>query len=236
MTTPRCSRSGPSATRTWAGPAPRWPAGCTPCRGLIPGGASKEITAGQAARLLASAAPAGAVEAARCELAAAFIEDLRGIDAAIRETRKKLTAVVRAAGTSLTGLFGAGPVTTAAVIGDVRRVSRFPGRDHFAACTGTAPIEVSPGGRKIWRLSRRGNRRPSHAIHLAAVTQIRHPRSDGRAYSGQKLAEGKTPNEALRCLKRQVSDAIYASLQADAQRAATASAANEPGRATGEPR
>jgi transposase len=87
----------------------------------VPGGVSKQITAGQAARILASIAPPGAVEAARCELAAAFIEDLRGIDAAIRETRKKLTAVVRAAGTGLTGLFGVGPVIAAAVIGDVRR-------------------------------------------------------------------------------------------------------------------
>jgi len=56
--------------------------------------------------------------------------------------------------------------------GDVRRVSRFPGRDHFAAYSCTAPIEVSSGGRKVHRLSRRGNRRLNHAIHLAAVTQI----------------------------------------------------------------
>jgi hypothetical protein len=99
-------------------------------------------------------------------------------------------------------------------------VSRFPGRDHFAACNGTAPIEVSSGGRKIYRLSRRGNRRLNHAIHMAAVTQIRHRHSPGRAYYDKKLAEGKTGKEALRCLKRQVSDAIYACLQADARRAA----------------
>jgi hypothetical protein len=51
----------------------------------------------------------------------------------------------RAAGTSLTGLFGVGPVIAATVIGDVRDVSRFPGRDHFAAWNGTAPAGVSPG-------------------------------------------------------------------------------------------
>src|SRR6266700_5054916 len=83
---------------------------------------------------------------------------------------KQITAG-QAAGTSLTGLFGVGPVITAAVIGDVRIVSRFPNRDHFAACNGTAPIEVSSGGRKVYRLSRRGNRRLNHAIHMAAVTQ-----------------------------------------------------------------
>ncbi len=188
---------------------------------LVPGGVGKAITAGQAARILGSMTPPDAVAAARCELAAVFLEDLRGIDARIRETRKKLATAVQAAGTSLTGLFGVGPVVAAAVIGDVRDVSRFPGRDHFAAYNGTAPIEVSSGGRKVHRLSRRGNRRLNHAIHMAAVTQIRHRHSQGRAYYDKKLAEGKTPKEALRALKRQVSDAIFACLQADARRAGT---------------
>ena len=125
-----------------------------------------------------------------------------------------------ATGTSLTGLFGVGPVIAAAVIGDVRDVSRFPSRNHFAAYDGTAPIEVSSGPRKIYRLSRRGNRRLNHAIHMAAVTQIHHQHSDGRAYYDKKLAEGKTGKEALRSLKRQVSNAIFACLQADARRAA----------------
>jgi transposase len=159
---------------------------------LIPGGVSKQNTAGQVTQLLASITPSGTVEAARCEPAAAFLEDLRGIDAAMRDTRKKLATAVAASGTSLTGLFGVGPVIAAAVIGDVRQVSRFPGRDHFAAYNGTAPIEVSSGQRKIYRLSRRGNRRLNHAIHMAAVTQIRNRHSTGRAYYDKKLAEGKT--------------------------------------------
>ena len=195
---------------------------------LIPGGVSKEITAGHAGRILETITPADTVEAARWELAAELTEDLRGADAAIRETRKKIAAAVRAAGTSLTGLFGVGPVIAAAAIGDVRHVSRFPDRDHFAAYNGTAPIEVSSGGRKIWRLSRRGNRRLNHAIHMAAITQIRYRHSPGRAYYDKKLAEGKTGKEALRCLKRQISDAIFACLQADARRAAAA-AAKSPG-------
>jgi hypothetical protein len=164
--------------------------------------------------------PEGAVQEARCELAAALLDDLRRIDARIRETRNKLAVTVAAAGTSLTGLFGVGPVIAAAVIGDVRDVSRFPGRDHFAAYNGTAPIEVSSGPRKIYRLSRRGNRRLNHAIHMAAITQIRYRHSQGRAYYDKKLAEGKTPKEALRSLKRQISNAIFACLQADAARAA----------------
>jgi transposase len=187
---------------------------------LIPGGISKEITAAHAARLLEAITPPGAVEAARCELAAEFLDDLRRIDAQLREVKKKLGGAVRASGTTLTGIFGVGPVVAATVIGDVRYVSRFPGRDNFAAYNGTAPIEVSSGNRKIYRLSRRGNRRLNHVIHMAAVTQIRYRHSDGRAYYDKKLAEGKTPKEALRALKRRVSDAIFARLQADARQAA----------------
>jgi transposase len=187
---------------------------------LIPGGVPKAITTARAARVLKALRPAGAVEAARWELAADLLDDLRRIDARIRETRKKLATAVSAAGTSLTGLSGVGPVIAAAVIGDVRDVSRFGSRDRFAAYNGTAPIEVSSGPRKVHRLSRRGNRRLNHAIHMAAITPIRNRHSEGRAYYDKKLAEGKTPREALRALKRQVSNAIFACLQADARRAA----------------
>ena len=160
------------------------------------------------------------MQAARWQLAAEHAGDLRDTGGRIRRTRKKTDTAVRATGTSLTGIFGVGPVIAAAVIGGVRDVSRFPSRDHFASCNGTAPIEVSSGGRKTCRLSRRGNRRLNHAVHMAAVTQIRYRHSNGRAYYEKKLAEGKTPKEALRALKRQVSDAIYAALQADARKAA----------------
>ena len=187
---------------------------------LIPGGVSKEITAAHAAQLLESITPAGAVEAARCELAAAFLDDLRRIDAQLLDAKKKLTVAVRASGTTLTQICGVGPVVAGTVIGAVRDVARFPDRDHFAAYNGTAPIEVSSGNRRIYRLSRRGNRRLNHVIHMAAVTQIRYRHSPGRAYYDRKLAEGKTPKEALRALKRRVSDAIFARLQADARRAA----------------
>jgi transposase len=108
----------------------------------------------------------------------------------------------------------------AAVIGEVRDISRFRTRDSFAAYIGTAPIEVSSGNRKVHRLSRRGNRRDCHAIHMAAITQIRQPHSEGGAYYDKKLAEGKTHKEALQSLKRQISDAVFTRLRADARRAA----------------
>jgi transposase len=189
---------------------------------LVPGGVRKEISAGQAARVLEQVRPSDAVTQARCELAGEFLDDIRRLDAKLRDTNKKLAAAVKASGTSLTGIFGVGPVIAGTVIGDVRQVFRFGSRDHFAAGNGTAPVEVSSGGRKIYRLSLRGNRRLNHAIHMAAISQIRYRHSQGRAYYDKKLAEGKTHKEALRALKRRISDAIYAALVADARQAATA--------------
>jgi transposase len=186
---------------------------------LVPGGHRKEISAAQAARILERLTPSGAVAVARAELAAEFLADLRYVDAQLRQTSKKLAAAVKASGTSLTDIFGVGPVGAGTVVGDVADVSRFPGRDHFAAYNGTAPVEVSSGNRKVHRLSLRGNRRINHAIHMAAITQIRHRHSKGRSYYEKKLAEGKTHKEALRSLKRQISDAIFARLQADARKA-----------------
>jgi transposase len=197
---------------------------------LVPGGHQKEISAAQAARILERAAPSGAVEMARAELAAEFLTDLRHLDVQLRQTRKKLTAAVRASSTTLTEVFGVGPVIAATIVGDVGDAARFPSRDHFAAYNGTAPVEVSSGNRKIHRLSLRGNRRINHAIHMAAITQLRHRHSEGRAYYDRKLAEGKTHKEALRSLKRKISDAIFARLQADARQAS----ARGPGRATRE--
>src|SRR6516225_9231156 len=189
---------------------------------LVPGGIRKEISAGQAARILEQVRPADAVAGARCELACEFLDDMRRLDAKLRDTKRKLAAAVRASGTSLTGLFGVGPVIAGTVIGDVRQVFRFGSRDHFAAYNGTAPVEVSSGGRQVYRLSLRGNRRLNHAIHMAAITQISHQHSDGCAYYDKKVAEGKTHKEALRCLKRRISDALYARLRADARNVAAA--------------
>jgi transposase len=195
---------------------------------LTPGGIPKVITAAKAAAILDAHRPAGPVDAAWHDLAAEHLADLRRLDAQLRETRATITAAVKASGASLTEVFGVGPVIAAAVIGDVADVSRFPSADRFASYNGTAPIEASSGSRKIYRLSMRGNRRLNHAIHMAAVTQIAHKHSQGHAYYQRKLAEGKTPAEARRALKRKISNAIYARLQADA-RVAAAGPGGQPG-------
>jgi transposase len=198
---------------------------------LVPGGIPGEISAAQAARLLDEVEPHGAVATARHELALELVADLGRLDAQLRNTKKRIAAAVAASKTTTTELFGVGPIVAAIVIGDTGDVSRFASRDHFAAYNGTAPIEVSSGPRKIHRLSRRGNRRLNHAIHMVAITQIRFPHSDGRAYYDRKIAEGKTGKEALRALKRRISDALYRQLQLDARRAAASATAGPGGQA-----
>ena len=196
---------------------------------ITPGGVPKVITANRAASILAAHHATDPVAAAWHDLAGEHLADLRAIDDKLSQARKKITAAVRTSGTSLTEVFGVGPVIAATVIGDVADITRIPTADKFASYNGTAPIEVSSGRRKIYRLSMRGNRRLNHAIHMAAVTQIAHKNSDGHAYYQRKLTEGKTPAEARRALKRKISNTIYARLAADARRAAAAGPGGQPG-------
>jgi transposase len=182
---------------------------------LVPGGIPKEINARSAERLLATVEPVNPVERARHGLALEHLEDLRRFDEQMRASKRRIAAAVTESGTTLTELFGVGPIIAAMVIGYTGDVTRFGNRDHFAAYTGTAPIEVSSGGRITHRLSRRGNRQLNHAIHMAAITQIRFAHSPGRAFFDRKVAEGKTKREAVRALKRRISDAIYRQLLLD---------------------
>ncbi len=193
---------------------------------MVAGGVSDEIHAEKAASLLTAVEPDSAVAAARVELADELLEDLRRVDNQIAESKKRLEQVVAASGSTTIDIFGVGPVVAATVVGVTGDIARFPTRDRFAAFNGTAPIEVSSGGRKVWRLSRRGNRTLNHAIHMAAVTQVRFDHSPGRGYYERKITEGKTPKEALRALKRRISDALWAAMVADARRAAAMTVAS----------
>ena len=123
-------------------------------------------------------------------------------------------------GSTLTELPGVGVIVAARVLTEVGDVTRFADRNRFASWTGTAPLEASSGEHIRHRLSRAGNRRMNHMIHIAATTQIRLD-TPGRAYYQRKLANGKTRMEAKRCLKRRISDALYRQLVADAQTTGT---------------
>jgi transposase len=199
---------------------------------LVAGGIRTEISADAAERLLETLSPSNAVEAAKVELAAELIADVRHLDAQMAASKRRIAAAVKASGTTLTGLYGVGPVLAAMVIGYSGDIDRFASRDHYAAYTGTAPVEVASGGRQIHRVSRRGNRQLNHALHIAAISQIRHQSSEGRTYYERKLAEGKAPKDAIRALKRRISDAVYRQLRIDAERRQATEGAREGKRGT----
>jgi transposase len=181
---------------------------------LIPAGASRNLTANRAAGLLGQVRPTGAPATLRRELAADLIADVRVLDRQIKAIEARIKTAVVQSQTTLVELFGVGPVLAAKVLGEVGDVGRFPSKHHFATHTGTAPLEASSGQVVRHRLSRAGNRQLNHALYLMAIVQIRHPTA-GQAYYRRKRAEGKAPKEALRCLKRRLSDAVYRCLLAD---------------------
>jgi transposase len=111
----------------------------------------------------------------------------------------RIKAAVAQSNTTLVQLFGVGPVLAATFLGEVGDIGRFPTKHHFAAHTGTAPLEASGGQVVLHRLSRSGDRKLNHALYMMAMVQVRRP-SAGQAYCRRKLAEGKSPKEALRCL------------------------------------
>ena len=185
-------------------------------RELIPGGAPRGLNAQRAEALLNDLDVADPVAATRVEIARDHIDDLRRIDRRLDDVTAKITAAVKASGSTVIRVFGVGAVNAGIILGEVGDISRFPNRDHFASYTGTAPIAVSSGDSNRHRLSRSGNRRLNHAIHIAAITQV-HRNTPGRDYYLRKLAAGKSQREAMRCVKRRISDAIWRQLQVDRQ-------------------
>ena len=184
---------------------------------LRPGGMGHRLSAKQASRMLGGIRGLDAVGEQRRLMAKTHIVDIRRLDRDLEAIKAQIRTAVTAADTSVTDVYGVGPVVAAFLIGYTPPIERFDTADRYAAYNGTAPIEVSSGGKVRHRLSRRGNRTLNHAIHTAAVTQISH-QTPGRVYYDKKLDEGKTNKEALRALKRRISNAVYRQLIADARR------------------
>lgn len=185
---------------------------------LLPGQAKKNLSSGQAKRMLASVRPRDIAGKTRRRIAVEELAELVAVETKMKKASAELKAMVIARGSHLMDLYGVGPVVAARVLADVGDVARFADRNRFASWSGTAPLDASSGENHRHRLSHAGDRRVNHVIHIAAVTQLRND-TDGRAYYRRKRAEGKKPLEALRCLKRRISDAIFRQLVADAQAA-----------------
>jgi hypothetical protein len=112
-------------------------------------------------------------------------------------------------------LTGIGPSGAARLLVEVGDITRFPNKAHFASWNGTAPIDASSGDQVRHRLSRAGNRQINRALHIMATVQLRNP-TEGRAYFDRKKADGKTSMEAMRCLKRRLSDIVFKRMLDDA--------------------
>jgi transposase len=182
---------------------------------LLPGQAKKDLTTGQAKTMLASVRPRDIAGKTRRRIAVEELAELVAVEAKMKSSTAELKAMVLARGSHLMDLRGVGPVVAARVLADVGDVARFADRNRFASWTGTAPLDASSGEHTRHRLSRAGNRRVNHMIHTAAISQIRLD-TDGRVYYRRKRADGKRPLEAIRCLKRRISDAIFRQLVTDA--------------------
>src|SRR6266566_3952763 len=105
----------------------------------------------------------------------------------MKAVREQISSLVENTGTTMTDLYGVGPIIAGRILAEVETIDRFPSKDHFASYNGTAPIDASSGDQVRHRLSRAGNRRLNHALHMMAVTQIRNRGSPGRAYYERKV-------------------------------------------------
>jgi transposase len=180
---------------------------------LIPGQRKKDLSALQAKAMLATVRPRDVAGKTRRRIATEEIADLVAVDVKLKKMKAELKAAVIARGSTLMDIHGVGPVVAARILADVGDVARFADRNRFASWTGTAPIDASSGEHIRHRLSRAGNRRMNHMLHVAAIVQLRND-TEGRAYYRRKRAT-KTNMEALRCLKRRLSDVVYRQLVAD---------------------
>jgi transposase len=178
---------------------------------LLPGGASRRLTATKAREILSAVRPRDQVGKARKQLALEHLADVAELDGKLKAMAKRITAVLTEHPSAVIDIQGLGAVTTALIIGEVGDVRRFPSKDHFASYTGTAPIDASSGDTVRHRLNRGGNRRLNYALHIAALVQIRFP-GPGQDYYLRKRAAGKSALEAMRCLKRRLSDVVFRAL------------------------
>ena len=184
---------------------------------LVPGEKISRGSIDAARQLLRRVRSTDPVTKTRRQLAVDLLADLRHLDRALVSLETRTTEAVAESHTTLTELFGIGPVLAAKIIGHVGDITRFNNKDQFASYTGTAPIEASSGNIVRHRLSRAGNRQLNSALYIMALSQIRQPTA-GQDYYRRKIAEGKSRREALRCVKRRLSDLVFRTLLADHQR------------------
>ena len=145
------------------------------------------------------------------------------IDVETAELKQRIAGYVAASGSSLTGIYGIGPIIAGRFLAEVVDIHRYRDRNAFASVNGTAPLAASSGRTQRHRFNPGGNRLLNRSLYTIAITQSRAD-TEGRAYYLRKREAGKTSKEALRCLKRRLSDVVYSTLRRDADGVDVASA------------
>jgi transposase len=173
------------------------------------------------------AARLAAMDGVVARIAAELVVRCRELTVRINELEREIGALVRELAPALLDIPGCGVLSAAVIVGETARVSRFRSRDAFARFTGTAPVPVWSGNTVRVRLNRGGNRSVNCALHMIAVTQVRGI-GPGKDYFDKQIAAGKTRTEALRLLRRQLSDAAFRALRADEHRQQTTDNARLP--------
>ena len=146
--------------------------------------------------MLACVRPRDVAGKTRRRMAAEELADLVAVDAKLNKVNAELNGAVLARGSTLLEVHGIGPAGAARILADVGDVARFADRNRFASWTGTAPLDASSGEQIRHRLSRAGNRRLNHVLHIAATTQSRMP-DPGQDYYRRKCEQGPTRGAAL---------------------------------------
>jgi transposase len=184
---------------------------------MVPGGAGFKITAvTRINAVIDEFKPADAMGRQRQEIARELVGDIDRYNQLLDASKHRITVAIAASSTSLTTICGVGPITAAMIIGQSGDVDRFKSKHHFASYNATAPVEASSGSKVRHRLNQRGNRQLNWAIHVVEISQLGRD-TLGRAFYDRKVAEGKTSKEAIRALKRRLSDVVYRHLVADAR-------------------
>jgi transposase len=148
-------------------------------------------------------------------IAGELITRIRDLTVSINALEREITVLVTPLVPSLLELRGCGPLTAAKLVGETAGITRFRSRAAYAMHNGTAPVPVWSGNTERHRLNRGGNRQLNCALHRIAVTQMRGP-GPARDYLDRRIGSGNTKTEALRALRRRISDEVYRRLTADA--------------------
>jgi transposase len=142
----------------------------------------------------------------------------RELTVEINELESEITLLVEQLAPSLLAICGCGPLTAAKILGETAGIGRFRSKDAFARHNGTAPLPVWSSNKARHRLSRTGNRQLNAALHRIAITQA-HWHPEARALLARRKAGGDSNLEAIRVLKRRLSDVVFRALVNDADAA-----------------